>query len=225
MRFFVILFDILLLIIFTSCWNQNETGNSEIVVLDENDTNCKVVEVNDTTIQDCNYTFEEAIKGTNAPIEIINQLQLVNVHYYSTDGKIHVGQVLTNKKIANEIIELFTFMFQEQFPVAKANPIVKYNWNDNLSMKDNNTYSFCYRNISYSKHAQGMAIDINPFFNPMRSKIDSLPRPNKPIGAKFDPSVPGTLYSTHPVVIKLKNMGFKWGHYYKRNYDDHHFEK
>lgn len=221
MRYFVHFLNFLFVFAFFSCTYEKETSTDKAKKIEK----IPKIIIEDTVIVDCDYTFEEAIEGTKAPFEVIDQLQLIKVRYFSIDGKIHEGQVLTNKKIANDIAELFTFMFQEQFPIAKAIPIVKYNWNDNLSMQDNNTYSFCYRNISYSKHAQGMAIDINPFFNPMRSKNDSLPRKNKPIGAKFDPSVSGTLYSSHPVVIKLKNIGFKWGHYFKRKYDDHHFEK
>lgn len=192
---------------------------------DNNKKQHNVETVAEEIIVDCNYSFAEAIEGTKAPRSVIQQLQLLDVEYYSMDGKIHRGQILTNKKLVDDIKTVFNFILKEKFPIAKAIPIVKYNWNDNLSMQDNNTYSFCYRNISYSKHAQGMAIDINPFFNPVRSKNDSLPRPNKPIGAKFDPSVSGTLHPTHPVVIKLKNIGFRWGHYFKRKYDDHHFEK
>lgn len=221
MRYFAPFLYFILVFAFLACTYEKESSAVEALV--NEDFPMKII--SDTVIVDCDYTFEEAIEGTNAPFDVINQLELINVRYYSTDGKIHDGQLLTNKKIANDIKELFTFMFQEQFPIAKAIPIVKYNWNDNLSMQDNNTYSFCYRNVSYSKHAQGMAIDINPFFNPLRSKNDSFPRPNKPNSAKFDPSVPGTLYLTHPIVIKLNNIGFKWGHYFKKKYDDHHFEK
>jgi len=37
-----------------------------------------------SVIIDCNYTFEEATRGTKAPEEIIQQLKLINVQYYST---------------------------------------------------------------------------------------------------------------------------------------------
>ena len=42
-------------------------------------------------IVDCNYTFEEAIAGSDAPQKIINELVLLDVRYYSTDNKIHKG--------------------------------------------------------------------------------------------------------------------------------------
>ncbi len=178
----------------------------------------------DSMIIDSNYSFEEAIAGSNAPIEILNQLVLINVEYYSTDNKIHQGQILTNKKISSDLSEVFSFILKEHFTIVKVIPIVKYNWNDNLSMEDNNTYSFCFRNISYSKHAVGMAIDINPYFNPMRWKDSLTIRLNKPVGATYNPENPGTFKNTSSVVLEFKKRGFRWGHTFKRKFDDHHFE-
>ena len=176
-------------------------------------------------IVDCNYSFEEAIKGSKAPKKIINQLRLINVTYYSTDKKIHQGQILTNNKIADKLAILFRFMYHERFPIAHAIPVVRYNWDDDSSMQANNTYSFCYRDISFSKHARGMAIDINPYFNPVRWKKGYENRLNKPVGAHNDPAIPGTFYSSHPVVQEFEKLGFRWGHNFSMKYDDHHFEK
>jgi len=185
----------------------------------------KTIQPSDTVIIDCNYTFQESVEGSNAPLDVIDQLQLINVQYYSIDGKIHAGQVLTNKKIVNDIFNLFEYMLHVRFPIAKVIPIVNYKWNDIISMHANNSYSFCYRDASYSKHAYGMAIDINPYFNPVRWKIGYQHRLNKPFGAVYNPKIPGTFYPTHPVVLEFKKHGFRWGHNFTRNYDDHHFEK
>lgn len=175
------------------------------------------------TIVDANYSFEEAIAGTKAPDAIIAQLELLEVHYRSVDGEIHKGQILCNRSISADIRDLFTFMLDEGFVIEKAIPVVRYNWNDSLSMADNNSYSFCYRDITYSRHAHGMAIDINPRFNPLRWK--KVNRPNKPSGALSDTTVNGTLYPGHPVVKAFTEKGFYWGHRFSKYYDDHHFEK
>jgi hypothetical protein len=175
------------------------------------------------TIIDASLTFEEAIAGTKAPQQIIDQLILFDVIYLSTDGKIHRGQILSNKEIASDIAYLFRFMLDEGFVVEKVIPAVRYNWNDTLSMADNNSYSFCYRNTSYSRHATGMAIDINPRFNPLRWKKGNLP--NIPAGAVQDTTVNGTLYPRHPVVKEFLKREFRWGHTFSKFYDDHHFEK
>jgi len=184
----------------------------------------KMSVVRDSIIIDSKYSFQEAIKGTKAPKDIIDQLKLISVRYYSTDHKIHQGQVLTNIKIADKLELMFKFMLNERFPIAHAIPVVNYNWDDEVSMEANNTYSFCYRDVSFSKHARGMAIDINPYFNPVRWKEGYENRLNKPVGAHFDPSIPGTFYKQHPVVLEFMKLGFYWGHNFSTKHDDHHFE-
>ena len=180
-------------------------------------------------IVDCNYTFEEAIAGSDAPQKIINELVLLDVRYYSTDNKIHKGQILTNRKIAADIVELFEFMISNHFPVYQAIPIVHFDWDDNKSMAANNSSSFCYRNVANtdrkSKHSTGMAIDINPYFNPIRYKSPQQSKPNTPEGSVLDTTVAGTLYAVHPVVKEFKRRGFRWGHHFRKYFDDHHFDK
>jgi len=205
-----------MLLLLFSCSQKKKEGESQKRTI--------TTVIKPSVIIDCRYTFDEAIKGTRAPQEIIDQLKLITVTYYSTDNKIHQGQILTNIKIADRIEAIFKFILVEKFPVAHVIPVVKYNWDDDASMLSNNTYSFCYRDESFSKHATGMAIDINPFFNPVRWKSGGENRLIQPEGAHFDPSVPGTFYKQHPVVLELKKSGFYWGHNFSLKYDDHHFE-
>ena len=177
----------------------------------------------DTIIIDSRYTFAQAIEGSNAPQAVIDELKLIDVTYISTDEKLHQGQILTNKRLVDDLLELFDFMLDHGFVIEKAIPVVAYNWSDSLSMADNNTYSFCYRNISYSNHAKGLAIDINPRFNPLRWKNRDLP--NEPQGAVLDTTVNGTLHPKHSVVNEFRRRGFRWGHTFSKYWDDHHFER
>jgi hypothetical protein len=210
-----------------SC-KENRTQKSILAVSQDIETP-ETLEISETEmiIIDSNYTFEEAIAGTRAPQEIIDRLELFDVIYISTDGKLHQGQMLTNKSIAQDVREVFEFMLEQGFVIERVIPIVRYNWCDALSMAANNSSSFNYRTIAgtnqLSLHATGVAIDINPFFNPVRWKTQN--RPNEPEGAVHDPTVNGTLYPGHPVVEAFRRRGFRWGHTFTRFYDDHHFEK
>lgn len=178
----------------------------------------------DSIVIDCNYSFEEAVGGSNAPREIIEQLELIDVEYTSLDGHLHRGQILTNKKMTETVRKMFEIMLKHKFPVAKAIPVVQYDNDDEKSMEANNSYSFCYRNTSYSKHSLGMAIDINPFFNPVRHKPGTKYRATKPDGAIHDIQSPGTFFPSNPVVEAFCQLGLKWGHNFSNKYDDHHFE-
>lgn len=219
MRYF--LFSLFALMVFSAC-NQKQSRD-ERPIEQENITLEELPPSPNTPIIDSHYTFAEAIEGSNAPQTVIDQLQLIDVIYISTDEKLHQGQILTNKRLAKDVKDLFQFMLHQQFVIEKAIPIVAYNWSDSLSMADNNSYSFCYRNISYSNHAKGLAIDINPRFNPLRWKTKDLP--NEPMGAVLDTTVNGTLHPNHPVVKEFRKRGFRWGHTFTKYWDDHHFEK
>ena len=204
--------------LYFSCTMKSEKAKSykRVVV--------KIIRTQPAVIVDCNYTFKEAIYGTKAPQNIVSELTLITVQYYSIDKQLHQGQVLTNKMMSHQVEHMFCVIKKMKFPIAHAIPIVKYNWDDEASMEANNTYSFCYRNASYSKHAIGMAIDINPLFNPVRWKVGYRNRPNRPVGAALDSCVEGTFYATSPVVEEFKQIGFRWGHNFPRKFDDHHFE-
>lgn len=209
-----------LLLLTMMCRSDKSDGNEE---KDDFITEEGIIEEKETIIIDSDMTFDEAIEGTKAPQSVIDNLVLLDVEYKSTDGKIHRGQILVNKKIEKETLHMFEFMLENDFVIEKAIPIVKYNWSDSLSMDDNNSSSFCYRNITYSKHATGMAIDINPRFNPLRWK--KVNRPNQPDGAVLDTTINGTLHPNHIVVKEFRKLEFRWGHSFSKYYDDHHFEK
>ncbi len=205
-----------------ACHPKQATDES-IPVQEEVITITEVMLDPDTTIIDSRYTFDEALEGSNAPQSVIDELELIEVTYLSTDQKLHQGQILINKRLSQDIKELFQFMLQQKFVIERAIPIVAYNWSDSLSMAKNNSYSFCYRNITYSNHTKGLAIDINPRFNPLRWKTKNVP--NEPIGAVLDTTVNGTLHPNHPVVKEFRKRGFRWGHTFSKYWDDHHFER
>lgn len=219
MRCFLI--SLLILTFMYAC--HPKQSSDEQTIQQEEATEVELIQEVDTIIIDGRYTFTEAIEGSNAPQSVIDQLELIDVTYLSTDEKLHQGQILTNKILAQDIKEIFEFMLEQEFIIERAIPIVAYNWSDSLSMANNNSYSFCYRNIAYSNHAKGLALDINPRFNPLRWKTKDLP--NKPHGAVLDTTVNGTLHPNHPVVQAFKKRGFRWGHTFTKYWDDHHFER
>ncbi len=176
-------------------------------------------------IVDSDMTFEESIKNTDAPKKIIDELVIIDVEYYSFDGKLHRGQLVINKVLKKDLVEIFDIIKKEKFPIARAIPIVEYDWSDNASMADNNTSAFCYRTIAGTKrlsnHAFGRAIDINPFNNPAVYKSGRI----APKGAQYDPNIPGTLKANGAIVKAFKERGWRWGGDFKSLKDYQHFDK
>jgi hypothetical protein len=175
-------------------------------------------------IIDSQMSFEEAIEGTKAPQTVIDNLIMLNLRYYSTDGKIHQGQLIVSKDVEKDIRDMFAMMFDMKFVINKMLPIVKYNWSDNKSMEDNNTSAFNYRFIAGTKrlsnHSFGRAVDINPRWNPVIHKNGRL----SPSNGRYDTTKPGTFYAKHPIVLEFKKRGWRWGGDFKKYKDNHHFD-
>lgn len=97
-------------------------------------------------------------------------LRYLTVPHYGFDGKIHTGEMIVNEKIAAEILEIMQELFHHQYPIEKMRLMDAYDGDDNRAMADNNSSAFNYRLIAgtsrLSKHALGVAIDINPLYNP-----------------------------------------------------------
>ncbi len=170
-----------------------------------------------------------------APQDVLEQLECKEVTYYGYDGNIHQGQIVMNKKVMKDVVLFFEEAFKLQFPIKSVIPIAdkKYTWNDEVSCNDNNSSGYNFRYIGgtmrMSKHALGLAFDINPVQNPYikyNENVEELWRAPKDAG--YDVSVAGTLTAPHPLVILLKSKGWAWGGDWRKEeglVDYQHFEK
>ncbi|MDD3345158.1 MAG: M15 family metallopeptidase [Candidatus Omnitrophica bacterium] len=181
-------------------------------------------------IVDSDSTLEEALRKY-APFEFKRRQRLVEVLYYSFDGKIHKGQLVIDERLVGDIREVFRVALEDKFPIQSVIPISNSKfykdgeWNgDDQSMLANNTSAFNYRKVTggkkLSKHSYGFAIDINPVQNPYIKKDIVLPP-----GAVYDPFVPGTLTSDCALVLAFTRLGWTWGGRWSSLKDYQHFEK
>ncbi len=181
-------------------------------------------------IIDSNISLEDALRKYSPP-EFKGKQRLVEVLYYSFDGKVHKGQIVIEERLVGDILEIFQVILKCKFPIGSAIPIShdrffkEGKWNeDDLSMMANNTSAFNYRTVTggknLSKHAYGFAIDINPVQNPyIKGDIVLPPK------AVYDPTKPGTLVIDSPVVKTFLRLGWTWGGNWNSLKDYQHFEK
>lgn len=105
--------------------------------------------------------------GCTIPYDDLNYVGLL---YIDFDGEVQEGELICNKAIAQDMVEIFYELFQNDYRIERIRLIDEYGGDDTLSMEDNNTSCFNYRVVdgttTLSKHALGCAIDINPFYNP-----------------------------------------------------------
>ncbi len=164
------------------------------------------------------------------PREDLRYLKLL---HYDIDGNIHLGELICHKSIATDLVEIFRELYKARYPIEKMHLIDDYNANDNASMRDNNSSAFNYRmktaGKTLSKHAFGLAIDINPLYNPyVKTRSNGQQYIEPANAAPYADRSKHFHYKITPddICCKLfKQHGFKWGGDWKTIKDYQHFEK
>jgi hypothetical protein len=176
-------------------------------------------------IVDSAMDFAGSLAGTAAPWEVIETLCLISVRYVGFDSRLHEGQLVVHRELAEDLGAIFSLMETLKFPVAGVVPIVRYGWSDAVSMAADNTSAFNYRGIArttlLSGHANGRALDINPRRNPAVYPDGRI----IPAGTAYRPGSPGTFTGEHPIVGAFLERGWRWGGHFDHMTDYHHFEK
>jgi hypothetical protein len=159
----------------------------------------------------------------------LRELRLLRIKHYDFDGEIKTGDMIAHKTVAEELLDIFKELFAAKYPIEKINLIDYYEANDEKSMTNNNTSAFCWRNItggrSISYHALGLAVDINPLYNPYIK--GNVVKPAA-AGAYLDRTRPakGLISGPQdPAVQAFKKRGWNWGGDWKTLKDYQHFEK
>lgn len=121
-------------------------------------------------ISNLNYNYRKQLIYRFNDVNVIDNLEILNVLYYDFNNEIKEGQLVCNKIISNKLLGIFKILFQNNYKIEKIKLIDEYDFDDIKSMEDNNTSCYNYRKIlntnRLSKHTYGLAIDINPLFNP-----------------------------------------------------------
>lgn len=158
----------------------------------------------------------------------LEDLAYIQVTYWGFDDKEHIGELIVHKKVAEDVVEIFKELYEAKFPIEKIRLIDEYNADDNLSMTDNNTSAFCYREITGSKgklsnHSYGVAIDINPVQNPYVKGDIVLPESGKEYLDRSNIRK-GMIVEGNPCYNAFKRRGWTWGGEWKSLKDYQHFE-
>lgn len=160
-------------------------------------------------------------------------LDTLQVQHVDFQGKTQQGIIICNRAIAQDLREIFGALYEAKYPIERIRPISEYGDDDERSMQANNTSCYCYRPIEgsnkLSNHARGLAIDINPLYNPcVRRKKD---------GTLLVQPATGKPYVDRSRTFKYKitrqdlcyrlftQHGFKWGGSWRSLKDYQHFEK
>ncbi|MCR5320739.1 MAG: M15 family metallopeptidase [Lachnospiraceae bacterium] len=163
----------------------------------------------------------------------LDDLSYLTLLYVNFDGQDMEGEMICNKAIAKDLLEIFKELYDNQYPIERIELVDVYQADDESSMEHNNTSCFNYRMISgsnkLSKHSAGLAVDLNPLYNPAVSTA-------KDGSTKVEPATASAYVDrsqnfAHKIDTSdlayqvFTRHGFTWGGNWHSKKDYQHFEK
>ena len=184
--------------------------------------------IDDTTFE----TMQGRSYPKNCPIKR-NDLRRVRILYYGYDHETHIGELIVNRARSVDMRDIFMKLYFRKYEIEKVQPIDAYDGNDTRSMRANNTSCYNYRVVegttSISKHAYGVAIDINPKVNPYvyleNGKIKVSPKNGRKY-ADRSKTYDHPIITHDDICYKLfHKRGYFWGGDWITIKDYQHFQK
>lgn len=184
-------------------------------------------------------TVKERITGISYPEEgctvPYEDLNYVGLRYMDFNGQAQTGELICNKAIAQDMVEIFYELYRNEYRLESVRLIDEYGGDDTASMAENNTSCFNYRVVdgttNLSKHAYGLAIDVNPYYNPYvvfqrnADGSDYISPPGSEIYADRSQSFAYKIDENDLCYRLFTAHGFTWGGNWNSTKDYQHFQK
>jgi hypothetical protein len=162
---------------------------------------------------------------TGCPV-VSSDLRLVTVTHLGFDGRYRQGELVVHRTQAAAVVEVFRRLHEARFPVQRMETVDRFGGDDDASMAANNTSAYnCRRTTSggsWSEHAYGTALDVNPVQNPYVSGSVVAPEAGR---AYLDRSRvrTGMVTAGDVVVRAFAAAGWGWGGDFRSLKDYQHF--
>lgn len=159
-----------------------------------------------------------------------DDLRYVKILYVDFDGQEHDGELMVNRLVADDVLDIFYELYAARYPLARVRLLDDYGeaGDDNLSMADNNTSCFCYRQVTgaarLSWHSYGAAIDVNPVQNPYTHGSEVAPSAARAYLDRANKR-PGMIDHNDLCYRLFKAHGWNWGGDFNGDKDYQHFYK
>lgn len=160
-----------------------------------------------------------------------SELCHLSLSYCDKDGKTQQGEMVCNHTIATDLIDIFRQLWKAGYRIERMELVDKYDGDDERSMSANNTSCYNNRTIAgtntLSKHARGLAIDVNPLYNPYVKNGNVSPKGGKKwaFNRSKRRDIPFKIDHNDLCYRLFHEHGFRWGGDWKSCKDYQHFEK
>lgn len=158
----------------------------------------------------------------------LSSLRYLLVAHYDGDGNVRQGELICNAEIAEDLLDIFSNLYVARYSIGSMRLVDDFDADDIKSMQANNTSCFNFRTVAgtakLSKHSRGLAIDINPLYNPYVKGATVSPAEGAPY-ADRRADFPYRIDESDLCYQEFAKHGFKWGGHWKTMKDYQHFEK
>ena len=143
-------------------------------------------------------------------------LRKLQLSFWGFDDQAHTGELVVHASEAQAIIEVFKRLYERRFPIRRMEVIDVYGGSDDASIAADNTSGFNCRSAvasgppTWSAHAYGRAIDVNPVENPYILDGTVLPPAGAPYVDRRNVR-PGMAVRGGELVAAFAAAGWSWG--------------
>lgn len=159
----------------------------------------------------------------------LDELRYVEVSFWGFDDQPHTGQLVVNAAVVDDVVTVFRRLYDARFPIEEMRLITQADLDAPPTGDGNNTGAYACRPVTggttFSAHALGLAVDVNPFQNPYtRRDGGDLVLPEL-ASAYLDRSWrrPGMIEAGDVVTTAFDEVGWTWGSTFSTVDDRHHF--
>jgi len=144
----------------------------------------------------------------------LDELSYLTMTHYGFDGEFHMGEMIVNSSVADDVVDVFRRLHEARFPIEQMRVIDEFeldlpptgDWNDTTSFVCRPTVN----SERWSQHAFGLAIDVNPFHNPYLKEGLVIPE----LASAYldrDDVRPGMVARDDVVFAAFSDIGWTWG--------------
>jgi hypothetical protein len=144
----------------------------------------------------------------------LSQLRYLTVSFRGFDRRAHTGELVVRASEAHDVVTVFHRLYDASYPIEEMRLPTTADLEAPPTGDGNNTAAYVCRATrgatSFSAHAYGVAIDVNPFINPYHHGDLVLP---ELASSYLDRSWrrPGMIFPGGVVVRAFAAVGWHWG--------------
>jgi D-alanyl-D-alanine carboxypeptidase len=157
-----------------------------------------------------------------------SQLRRIRLRYIGFDGQSHLGTIVVNTSVTEDVATVFRRLYDARFPIRSILPIDVFHGSDSRSTAADNTSSFnCRFAVApgakhWSMHAYGEAVDVNTVENPYIENGVVLPANGKAYADRSNVRR-GMAVAGGVLVRAFAAVGWSWGGRWSPSPDYQHF--